>query len=143
MDDGGSDCTAMVREGYYVDSKQYGESLMLASSLGQTLVTSSKGSRMSGTFCLFFSRWNKLKARTDGALLDWTRQHVPPWDFTYLGCSWWASMGRKCHHFLESSRHLCPSPTPKAWRLCPAGHWMTTKSFASTYPGSAAGSESL
>ena len=31
-------------------------------------------------------RWKKLKDRTDGALLDWTRQHAPPWDFVYLNC---------------------------------------------------------
>lgn len=39
--------------------------------------------RIFGDIC---SRWKKLKDRTDGALLDWTRQHVPPWDFVYLNC---------------------------------------------------------
>ena len=34
----------------------------------------------------FGFRWKKLKDRTDGALLDWTRQHAPPWDFMYLNC---------------------------------------------------------
>eukprot|EP00913_Durusdinium_trenchii_P006749 g6345.t1 len=57
MKSGGTNCEAMIRDGFFVDADAYGQSL-----------------------------WEKLKARTEGALLDWTRQHAPPWDFLYLTC---------------------------------------------------------
>ena len=53
----GEKCESMIRDGFFIDAESYGEAL-----------------------------WKKLKDRTDGALLDWTRQHVPPWDFVYLNC---------------------------------------------------------
>ncbi|CAJ1450405.1 unnamed protein product [Effrenium voratum] len=57
VDGGGKNCQAMIKDGFYVDAAKYGEAL-----------------------------WGKLKARADGALLDWTRQHAPPWDWVYLTC---------------------------------------------------------
>lgn len=53
----GAKCQSMIRGGFFIDAESYGEAL-----------------------------WKKLKDRTDGALLDWTRQHAPPWDFMYLNC---------------------------------------------------------
>lgn len=58
-------------------------------------------------------RWEKLKARTEGALLDWTRQHAPPWDLVYLGCAWAHGME------LNNSDEACAA--------CPAGPWMTRR----------------
>ena len=65
-------------------------------------------------------RWKKLKDRTDGALLDWTRQHVPPWDFVYLNCHL-AAHGASELPTVWLVVFLFWMPI-KVWKLSPADH---------------------
>ncbi|CAE7558430.1 unnamed protein product, partial [Symbiodinium sp. CCMP2456] len=114
VDNGGSDCDAMVRKGFYVDPRQYGESLL-----------------------------SKLKARTDGAMLDWTRQHVPPWDFAYLGCMATLScrplddgeaLSVSIPRPMQSSIPFKKVPKDAKFEVC-AGEWETCKCAGFVYFG--------
>ncbi|CAE7446502.1 unnamed protein product, partial [Symbiodinium microadriaticum] len=114
VDNGGSDCDAMVRKGFYVDPRQYGESLL-----------------------------SKLKARTDGAMLDWTRQHVPPWDFAYLGCMATLScrplddgeaLPVSIPRPIQSSIPFKKVPKDAKFEVC-AGEWETCKCVGFVYFG--------
>ncbi|CAE7224644.1 unnamed protein product [Symbiodinium sp. CCMP2592] len=114
VDNGGSDCDVMVRKGFYVDPRQYGDSL-----------------------------WSKLKARTDGAMLDWTRQHVPPWDFAYLGCMATLScrplddgeaLSVSIPRPVQSSIPFKKVPKDAKFEVC-AGEWETCKCVGLVYFG--------
>eukprot|EP00930_Biecheleria_cincta_P083886 TRINITY_DN73390_c0_g1_i1.p1 TRINITY_DN73390_c0_g1~~TRINITY_DN73390_c0_g1_i1.p1 ORF type:complete len:583 (+),score=113.05 TRINITY_DN73390_c0_g1_i1:111-1859(+) len=97
-------CKKMLKTGFTVSPAQYGNALL-----------------------------QKLKGRTDGALLDWTRQHAPPWDWLYLTCMgslscrpldndepFSVTMGRP----LQSKLAFVRPPKNANWKAC-AKEWET------------------
>lgn len=99
-------CKKMLKPGFSVSPAQYGSALL-----------------------------QKLKGRTDGALLDWTRQHAPPWDWLYLTCMGSVScrplendepfsvtMGRPG----QSKLAFVKKPKNANWKAC-AKEWETCK----------------